>query len=88
MAGAKGSHSVSIRSLLALSCTAVINVFFAASGELNIGMEGPGANSINSDPLLLNYIGAQGPEDFKLTASSPAVNSGLDLGYNLDFRKL
>lgn len=61
------------------------NVFFAASGELNIGMEGPGANSINSDPLLLNYIGAQGPEDFKLTASSPAVNSGLDLGYNLDF---
>jgi hypothetical protein len=61
------------------------NVYFAASGELNIGMEGPGANSINSDPLLLNYQNAQGPDDFQLTASSPAVNSGLDLGYNLDF---
>lgn len=61
------------------------NLFFAASGDLNIGMEGPGANSINSEPLLLNYQGAQGPDDFQLTASSPAVNSGLDLGYNLDF---
>ncbi len=61
------------------------NLFFAASGELNIGTEGPGANSINSDPLLINYQNAQGPEDFNLSASSPAVNSGLNLGFNLDF---
>jgi len=61
------------------------NIFFAASGELNIGMEGPGQNSINSDPLLLNYSNAQGAEDFNITASSPAINSGLNLGYNLDF---
>jgi hypothetical protein len=61
------------------------NLFFAASGELNFGVEGPGNNSINSDPLLTNYENAQGPDDFSLSASSPAVNSGLNLGYSIDF---
>jgi len=45
------------------------NVFFAASGELNMGMEGPGQNSVSSDPLLLNYQNAQGPDDFQLQCS-------------------
>jgi len=61
------------------------NLFFAVTGEFNMGMEGPGQNPITSDPLLIEYLNARGASDFQLTALSPAVNSGLDLGYYLDF---
>jgi hypothetical protein len=61
------------------------NLFFAASGEFNLGMEGPGRNPITSNPLLVNYSNARDAVDFQLTASSPAVNSGLDIGYPIDF---
>ena len=61
------------------------NIFYAASGELILGKEGPGNNSITSDPLLLNYSDAEGAEDFAISATSPAINAGLNLGYSLDF---
>ena len=61
------------------------NIFFAASGELIMGMEGPGQNSITSDPLLVNYSNAQVPGDFRITSASQAVNAGIDLGYSIDF---
>jgi hypothetical protein len=61
------------------------NLFFAVSGELKMGVEGPGLNPVTSDPQLVNYTNARDAADFRLTASSPAVNSGLDLGYDLDF---
>jgi len=48
-------------------------------------MEGPGQNSITSNPLLVNYSNALEAADFQLTDSSPAKNSGLNLGYKLDF---
>ena len=41
----------------------------------------PGANSINSDPLMTN----PGVDDFTLQASSPCRNAGVDVGLIEDF---
>jgi hypothetical protein len=48
------------------------NLFFAASGTLNMGKEGPGDGAIFKDPCFVDY--ARG--DFSLTPKSPAVNIG------------
>jgi hypothetical protein len=61
------------------------NLFFAASGELLFGKEGPGSDYMTSDPLLFDYFHAEHPEDFKITGSSPAIDAGMNLGYSLDF---
>jgi hypothetical protein len=61
------------------------NLYYTVSGELIIGNEGPGVNYITGDPLLFNYANAENAEDFKITASSPAIDAGISLGYTLDF---
>ena len=60
------------------------NLYYAASGSLNIGLEGPGESAIIGDPMFLNYSPGNNATDFSITASSPAINMGLDLGYEKD----
>lgn len=63
------------------------NLYYAASGALNIGKEGPGENAVFNDPKLLNYgVGLQAI-DFSINSESAARNSGLELGYAEDFVK-
>jgi len=61
------------------------NLYFAASGELNIGKEGPGDSPVFGDPMFKNYTSASTPVDFSISSRSAAKNKGLDLNYNLDF---
>ena len=63
------------------------NLYYAASGELNIGRDGPGQSPIFADPLFKNYQKGNEASDFSITAGSPARNKGLDLGYKTDFIK-
>lgn len=62
------------------------NLFFAASGELKMGVEGPGEDAVNINPMFLNYSAVNDPLAFSLTVSSPGVNTGLPLGYQKDFK--
>jgi hypothetical protein len=61
------------------------NLCFAADGDLNIGLDGPGESAIIADPMFRNYHGESGASDFALTAESPAIGKGLNLGYREDF---
>jgi hypothetical protein len=61
------------------------NLYFAASGSLNMGLEGPGDSAVFGNPLFKNYEQAQSPADFSLTASSPAIDRGIGAGYEYDF---
>jgi hypothetical protein len=61
------------------------NLYFAASGELKIGLEGPGESAIFADPKFKNYNKASSAIDFTILANSPAKDKGLNLGYKLDF---
>ncbi|MDX9882979.1 MAG: hypothetical protein RBS73_13025 [Prolixibacteraceae bacterium] len=61
------------------------NLYFAASGALNMGKEGPGESAIVADPKFLNYSKGEQASDFSITSGSPARNKGLDLGYKDDF---
>jgi hypothetical protein len=60
-------------------------LYFAASGTLKMGKEGPGEGAIFADPLFANYSGASRPEDFSILKDSPAIDKGLDLNYRHDF---
>ncbi len=62
------------------------NLYFAASGELKIGLEGPGKGAIFGDPMFVNYARGSEAEDYSLTAGSPGIDRGLPLGYETDFR--
>jgi len=61
------------------------NLYFAASGYINLGKEGPGSGLIHNDPLLANYGRLQYPEDFAISKGSPAIDQGQNLGYTNDF---
>jgi hypothetical protein len=61
------------------------NLYFAADGNLNIGLDGPGESAIIADPMFRNYHGESGASDFALTVSSPAIDKGLNLGHRNDF---
>jgi len=61
------------------------NLYFAADGNLNIGLDGPGTAALIADPLFLNYPGGNQATDFALTARSPAIDKGLNLGYRQDY---
>ncbi|MGN6293043.1 MAG: hypothetical protein ACTHMV_09900 [Chitinophagaceae bacterium] len=61
------------------------NLYYAASGNLVMGKEGPGTAPVFADPLLVKYSGADKPEDFALRTGSPAVNKGLPGLFNIDF---
>lgn len=62
------------------------NLYFNASGTLHMGKEGPGTMPVFADPALKNYPNATSAGDFSISAHSPAINTGLDLGYEVDFR--
>ena len=61
------------------------NLYYAASGDLNIGLEGPGEPHIIANPLFKDYGKGENASDFSITAGSPARNKGIDLGYKTDF---
>ena len=63
------------------------NLYYAASGDLDIGLEGPGEPHIIADPQFKNYQRGDEASDFSITAGSPARNKGLDLFYKTDFIK-
>lgn len=52
------------------------NLYFAASGQLEMGKEGPGDAALITDPMFVNYAHAQRAEDFRLSKSSPAAGLG------------
>lgn len=61
------------------------NLYYAASGELIMGKEGPGESYIIADPLLTDYAKGNEPSDFSITNGSPARDKGTDLGYKKGF---
>jgi len=61
------------------------NLYYAASGSLVTGNEGPGITPVYGNPLFVNYAGATRAEDFGIRSGSPAANSGLTTGYVIDF---
>lgn len=61
------------------------NLYYAASGTLVMGLEGPGSGAVYGDPLLLNYAHSTNASDYAPQTGSPAINKGLTLGYNADF---
>ncbi|MGD9556363.1 MAG: choice-of-anchor Q domain-containing protein [Mangrovibacterium sp.] len=61
------------------------NLYFTASGALNMGKEGPGTMPVFGDPEFVNYGGGSATEDFLITRESPAIDKGTDLGYEKDF---
>jgi hypothetical protein len=61
------------------------NLYYAVSGKLDMGLEGPGVSPVFANPLLVDLGGADKPDDFALTPASPAIGQGLDLGYHRDF---
>ena len=64
------------------------NLYWAASGELNIGLEESGSKAIFSNPKFLNYSNANKASDFSLSENSPAIDKGLNLGYLIDFNDI
>ena len=62
------------------------NLYFAASGELKVGLEGPGQGAVFGDPQFSSYARGSYAADFVLTAESPAIDRGLSLGYEKDYR--
>ncbi len=61
------------------------NLYFAFSGKLTIGLEGPGANPVYGDPGFDNLNPGNVAEDFMIKGSSLAIDKGLSLGYKTDF---
>lgn len=61
------------------------NLYYNASGNLKIGLEGPGKEALFDNPGFLNYAVGLQADDFSLTSLSPAIDKGLDLGYPNDF---
>ena len=61
------------------------NLYFAASGELLMGLEGPGDNPVFGDPLFVDYDNpGTTPLAFTPRMLSPAIGRGLDLDYTTD----
>ena len=61
------------------------NLYFAACGTLEMGLEGPGEKPVFGDPEFLDYNGNGDSENFSITWGSPAIDAGKDLGYHKDF---
>ncbi len=61
------------------------NLYFAASGRINLGKEGPGTSLVQGNPLFVNYNRLEFASDFAITGNSPAIDKGQELAYQLDF---
>ncbi len=62
------------------------NLYYAASGNLVMGREGPGDDPVYGSPLLVNYSRPRSSGDYRPTTRSCAIDRGMDLGYLTDFR--
>ena len=62
------------------------NLYYAASGELIMGKEGPGVNPVFGDPALTNYSNPANAEDYEVTEEGKGIDRGMSLGYMTDFR--
>ncbi len=62
------------------------NLYYAASGNLVIGKEGPGTAAVYGNPQLKKYVMAAIPEHFDLLENSMAIDKAVDLGYTKDFK--
>lgn len=60
------------------------NLYFAASGDLHMGSEGPGEHTQWGDPMFEDYSNGTQASDFGIKVSSPAIDNGLDLGFQED----
>lgn len=63
------------------------NLYYASSGSLIMGAEGPGLSPVYGNPDFKNYTNGALAEDYKISSQSPAIDKGLNLGYSLDFKK-
>lgn len=57
------------------------NLYFAAQGKLNLGVEGPGAGAVFGDPKFVDYANAHQVGDYKIKPDSPAVDRGISFGH-------
>ncbi|GAB3415818.1 hypothetical protein [Niabella aquatica] len=62
------------------------NLYYAASGKLVMGKEGPGTAAVYGDPALKEYIMARIPDHFDLKENSVAIDKAMNLGYTSDFK--
>lgn len=62
------------------------NLYYAATGTLVMGAEGPGQFPVYGNPDFKNYANGVLPEDYDIKGQSPAIDNGLNLGYLFDFR--
>lgn len=63
------------------------NLYFAASGKLVMGKEGPGENAVFGDPLFVSYSEKSRPKDFYLREGSLARGSAYRMGYRIDYMR-
>lgn len=61
------------------------NLYYAPSGNLNLGLDGPGKSPVFGDPKFIHYQNGDKATDFSIANDSPAINKGLFLGYTNDF---
>ncbi len=61
------------------------NLYYAASGRLVMGKEGPGNHAVFANPFLKNYTNPQTADDYSIKQLSPAINKGKWLNYRADF---
>jgi hypothetical protein len=60
------------------------NLYYAATDSINMGKEGPGPHAQFGDPMFLNYKGSKAI-DFAIKRGSPAIGTGINTSYQLDF---
>jgi hypothetical protein len=61
------------------------NLYFAASGNLVLGKEGPGTSLVQGNPRFKNVERLLQADDFSLLQGSPAIDKGHVLNYSYDF---
>lgn len=61
------------------------NLYYAASGNLIMGKEGPGEAAVYGNPQLKRYANANKSEDFDLQENSMAIDRAINLEYTQDF---
>lgn len=61
------------------------NLYYAATGTITLGKEGPGLALVQGNPLFENYGRLEFVSDFAIKQGSPAIDKGKQLGYVYDF---
>ncbi len=61
------------------------NLYYAASGNLVMGKEGPGTNPVYGNPMFVGYNIGQKPADYFILGTSAAIDKALPSSYKTDF---